>query len=689
VIRDLDLPTGATFNALGPMSVPLVGAPERIKNFLTLLVQSRANAIRTLRIIDRPWPVSLSVDQVPWKIRTRNALAKGRILERITELPRLAFGDLFDIPGMGARSILDFACTLEAVLASGLTTLSVDPDDDLPVRVSNLLIRVLDEPWADWISERDPRFADLLPKGQGTLTERIDALTSNPETTLGDLEALAAAVSAVRSRIENLGRQPLEEALANFVSAFFSLRDRRLVGMIARLQLDGAATPKTQDEAGLIAGGVTRQRIQQLEARGMSRLPEHGLVLPQLDRAIECLIRNAPIEARAASQLLTENQIARSSFHPSSVIAAAQLLKRAPSIEIRTVYQKEMVVAIAYDSEVVPRVVHVARRQAAQAGASSIAQVVDVLQRDGCEVADDRVTEILRVYGGAEFLSDDWFCFPLAPNDSVRNIARKMLSVTTPLGIATIREGVRRQFKFRASSGRATGLHPIAPTRDVLASYFKLHPDFAIGDDGSVRSVVPLDYRAELGGVETVIVTVLRSAPSRVLDRTGLTEACVERGVNTSTLWTLATYSPVIEHVGTGLWTLCGTSVDPTIVESFRKANALRPRERRVIDHGWLPTGELWVAVRLPALSSFVFPVPADIGRLLTGRDFAASDSEGVQRGLIRVQDGSRLSGVLPLLRRAGADVDDIALVRFDLAQSRAAVSVVDDDALEELSPQS
>ena len=687
--RELSLTDPANIGQLDATAVPPAGAPDRIRNFLALLVHSRIQRIRSIIVLDHPWPGQLAADQVPWKLRTRNCLLKTHLADRLPDLPRITFGDLFDVPGMGALSVLDFACTLEAVLNSIAVQPAEGIEDDLSAAVSDVLTSALDEPWSDWVSGRDVRFADLLPTPNGTVTERIDALTSNAGASSADLGALARAVIGIRSRIEVLARMPLEEELRAYVQETFGLRDRRLPAMMARLHLDGSAAGKTQDEAGAMAGGITRQRIQQLEVKGMRRHPPHPIVMPQLDRALEALLLRAPIDVGSASELLVTQGISREPFHPASIISAAKFCGRAPTLEIRRMYGKELVAAIAPDSEVVARVVQTARRQAGQAGASSVSQVAEALARARIEVTEARIGELLRTYGGADFLDDEWFCFQGATHDVVGHLSRKMLSVTTPLTVTSLRDGIKRYFRFRRSSGGRFLYLPAVPPRNVLSGYYKAHPDFAIGEDGSVRSVTPLDYRSELGGVEMVMVTVLKSAPSRVLDRVSLTNACVERGVNVNTLWTLATYSPVMEHLGTGLWTLRGTIVDPTVVESFRKENALRPRERRVLDHGWLPSGELWLAIRIPAYwDLYVFPVPADIGRLLAGRDFSGTNSTGSFRGTLRVQEGNRMNGVHAFLRGTGADEDDIVLFRFDLVQGTVIVSVVDDDALEELSPE-
>lgn len=689
VSRELGLQAGATIRALNSAAIPTRGVSGRIEGYFTLLLSSRIESVRPLLAVERSWPTSLSFDQVPWRRRTRNRLMNWGLPERLSELPRITFNDLFDIPGMGAVSVLDFTCTLEAALDAWAKQQEALFVEDGPSRVSAVLLEVLTEPWADMISERDPRFVDLMPSGRGSLTERIDQLTSDPEASAKDLEILASAIILIRARLDELAKKSLEECLSDYVSELSGIRDGRLDAIVARFQLNGSGSTKTQEEAGELAGGITRQRVQQLESRASRRRPPHPVVMPALDRAISALMRAVPIDAQDGAHLLRREGITRVLFDPRSVIAAAKFTGRPTLFEVRRVYDRRVVAAVDPALEMVDRVVEIARRQAGQAGASSIAQVADRIVGGGVELSEERVGELLRHYSGAQFLGTDWFCFPLSPNDSIRNLSRKMLSVTTPLDVSSLRDGIKRAFRFRRSSGRRGATLPAVPPRDVLAGYYRAHPDFAIAEDGMVRSVAPLDYRIELGAIEQVMVTVLRHSPSRVLDRPSFADACEERGTNLNSLWTLATYSPVIDHLGVGLWTLRGTAVDPATLEAYRKSNALRPRERRVVDYGWAPTGELWVAARLPAhVESFIFGIPSDIGRFLGTREFPATDSDGVECGVIRVYESLQAGGSARFLRRAGADEGDILFVSFDLTRGTSTLSLIDDDSLEELSPE-
>ena len=112
----------------------------------------------------------------------------------------------------------------------------------------------------------------------------------------------------------------------------------------------------------------------------------------------------------------------------------------------------------------------------------------------------------------------------------------------------------------------------------------------------------PLDYRVELALNDTILVDVLRSSPACVLDRASLATECTRRSMNMNEYSLYLTYSPVILHLGTDVWSLRGVRVDPAAVEAVREANALRQKEKsEFLDHGWAPEGQLWIAARIRA----------------------------------------------------------------------------------------
>jgi hypothetical protein len=684
---DLRLGDSLEVSNLDSRSVSGTGAPDRVLRYITLLVNTRRDSIRTLPSVGQPWPSILSFAEIPWRRRTRNCLIRHRLHQRLSDLPYLTFGELLDKRSMGMVSILDFACTLEAAVDVAQRTSTGDqqtPDAE----VSAALVRALEEPWADWISEKDPRFEGLLPPGTGTIAERIDQLTSDPEANPQELRTLSASLDDIRARVRELEAQPLDVAAMRFLELVAGVSGERLRALAARLHWHGESEPKTLEDAGRMVG-ITRERIRQLEARFKGRLPSHPVLLPSLDAALTLLASHAPLEATSGSRLLERQKLTRNEFHPASLIAIAKTCGRNPIIQVQQMLGKTMVVdqPAAARAE---KVVAIAQRQTQACGATNVTEVAaEIANAENVDISEEETRELLTKYSTAEFFDNSWFWFPDRLIDGVSNISRKILSVTSPIEAGLVREGIRRVFQFRQSIARKKGRLLAVPPRSVLLAYYRAHPDFVVIIENSVRPTRPLDYRVELGGIDQVVVDVIRSAPSSVLDRAGLAEACTERGVNLNSLWTMTSYSPVLQNLGGGLWTLRGNRVDPAAIEALRRSNRQRPRLQRVVDHGWTPEGYLWIATRLPTqFQNKVFGIPGAVKKWIADRDFEAFAEDGSACGRIRIYDYGTSAGYTPFLSRAGADEGDLMLARFDIVQNKVHLSLITDEQLEDLSPE-
>jgi hypothetical protein len=246
-----------------------------------------------------------------------------------------------------------------------------------------------------------------------------------------------------------------------------------------------------------------------------------------------------------------------------------------------------------------------------------------------------------------------------------------------------------REYRFKGYRGIRTW-SLIVPPRSILRKYFEHHPEFTIDEADLVKPVEPLDYRTELALNDAILVDALRSSPACVLDRASLWNECARRSMNVNTFSIYLSYSPTIVHLGTDVWSLRGVRIDPAAVEAVRQANALREKERRVLDHGWTTDGRLWVATRLPAAHSggYVFGIPGAIKRYVSGREFAGKDEDGIPRGIIRINDEGTSYGFGAFLRQRGADEGDILVAEFDLEHGAALLRLGNDELLEEISPE-
>jgi hypothetical protein len=587
---------------------------------------------------------------------------------------------------MGVVSILEFACMVEAALEQTHRS-----ETEAPAPTDDELLKIIAEPWADQVGPADPRFSDLLPSSpQATILEIVDVLTSGPDSDPALLSQLSGTSPELRKRVEQIRTFPLERQLEDFLRALSRFEGERLSALVDRLGWAGKP-PITLEEAGQRLN-ITRERVRQLQEKVSSRLKgiSYPPFMPGLDEALRALAEASPLGIVSAATFLKERGITKIAFHPESVIAAAIACNRNPPIQLQTINKKTIVAAAPFqDADLILRVAY---RQAHASGASNVGEVVAEMTANGIVVDKSTVRHVLRDFSEVQFLEEEWFGHrPANPErDRLRNITRKVLSVASPIELGVIREGIRRQYRCRGHRGLKTW-SLLVPPRSVLRAYYNLHPEFVVENGDMIKPAELLDYRLELALNDAILVDALRSSPSCVLDRASLAAECIRRSMNVNTFSQYLTYSPVITHLGTDVWSLRGVRVDPAAVEAVRRANALRQKEKRVLDHSWTPGGQLWLAARIPPAhdaANLTVNVPGAIRHYLSGRQFDAMDEDGVSHGLVRINDDGASYGFTPFLRQRGADEGDILIAEFDLTKNVALLRLGDDELLEEMSPE-
>ena len=687
IAAELKLPSDSTATALGQSIWAASGAEaltNRQRNFFLNLINARRSEIRPVRVFAEPAPYWLDLNGLPFSTRTRNCLVSGNLLSSRERLSSLTFDDLFKIWSMGAVSILEFACLVEAALERSAAGMVEAPTLRRPSPDAG-------EPWVDQVGPADPRFSDLFPAlPQATMLEMLDALTSGPDSDAAALSQLSEAVPELRNRLEQITALSLEGQLGEFLHALSRFDGERLRALVDRFGWGGKPST-TLEEAGARLS-ITRERMRQLQEKVLNRLGSISfpVFMPGLDEALRALADASPLGVDAAAALLKQKGISAVEFHPKCVIEAAIACGRKPPIRLQTV-KKQTIVAAAVTQNA-DAILRVAYRQAHASGASNVSEVVAEMTANNITVDEDAVRHVLREFSEVQFQEEGWFIHrPIIPErDRLRNVTRRMLSVASPIDLGVIREGLRRVYRYRGHRGVKTW-SLLVPPRSVLRAYYEAHPEFIVENGEMIGAREPLDYRVELALNDTILVDVLRSSPACVLDRASLATECTRRSMNVNTFSLYLTYSPVILHLGTDVWSLRGVRVDPAAVEAVREANALRQKEKRSPDHGWAPEGQLWLAARIRAAhdaAGLVVNMPGPIRHYLSGRQFDARDEDGVSHGSIRVNNEGASYGFGRFLRQRGADEGDVLIAEFDLTKNVALLRLGDDELLEELSPE-
>jgi hypothetical protein len=81
-------------------------------------------------------------------------------------------------------------------------------------------------------------------------------------------------------------------------------------------------------------------------------------------------------------------------------------------------------------------------------------QVQEAVNEEGIDVEKTQVRQSLSSEGNFEFLNDDWFWATdlKYSRNRLHNVTRKILSIASPQNVLTIRDGIRRAYRWRALS---------------------------------------------------------------------------------------------------------------------------------------------------------------------------------------------------------------------------------------------
>jgi len=678
---------GATALALGvplePGSVEEVD--QRLLNYVVRLTQSREQGVWHLTAIAVRWPLGLDPLDVPWANRTKNCLRNEGLLEDTDALTRISIQELSWIDNLGVRSILDFAVTGEAAAMQMEMLLPTDNKDDQGKLESQMkyLISAAQQPWAEQIGSSDPRFSDVFPQGLGSLSSRIESAVEAVDAKA--IAQLANYLPAIENRITELAALPLEDSLAELFKILAPRQISRMEALMKRLGWSGEP-PITLEACGEMLN-VTRERVRQIQAKIILRLPNGPIFLPQLDKAIRVIEKAAPLPASAAPNLLIEAAICQQHFSAESVIAAASDLQRETSLKVRKIKGEKVLVADE-DERSTNRMFAIARSQSGASGATNVSEVLAQLEaEEGVSIDSEIALALLQNYEQIDFLDDQWFWMSSIPEgrNRLRNITRRMLSVASPISVSKLRGGMRREYSFRNSAGSFKWTL-LAPPINILLEWYKRHPEFLVDESENIRHVAHLESKKELGEVDLAIVEVLRSTPTCVLDRASIRNACLSRGINPHSLEIAMTYSAVVDHVETNIWTLRGVSVEPVAISAVREMNAQKPRQKRVRDFGWTAGGNIWISVITPEYAPMsVFGVPGGVKKILASQKFRAVSANGKEFGTVGITDDGTAYGYQPFLKQSGADEGDMFILEFDLESESVILRLGDESLLDTL----
>jgi hypothetical protein len=213
-----------------------------------------------------------------------------------------------------------------------------------------------------------------------------------------------------------------------------------------------------------------------------------------------------------------------------------------------------------------PQIARMASRQAWSFGAARPAGVAAEAGDRGLHLTEAHVREVL-AQGGAKFLDGDWFWFPSHRRSRLCTLTCRILAVTSPLDVATIRAGVCRTYPQPHAA--------LVPPAGVMEAFYRASPRFAVDTQRRVRSAHLLDITTELGTTDQIFVEALRSSWTGILDDVSFHDACTARGMTMRTFNVRAARSAVLDHPENDVWCLRGTRISPITAAALRHARGV------------------------------------------------------------------------------------------------------------------
>ncbi|MFC1720110.1 sigma factor-like helix-turn-helix DNA-binding protein [Pseudomonadota bacterium] len=633
--------------------------------FAVNFVKTHLDQIHDISIIPDGGMQNVPLDSIRFSNRVIHRLKENQIWD-LELLRRLVVRDLLRIPALGVVSMLDFMCTLEAAMVHGQLSLLSEQEEPIDLRAQiAALIDASQSDWADKISAEDSRFRDAFSPGWGSYQDRVERIISRKD--VGSIIEIGRATKRILEVVEEVNSKLLEDQLEDFFGEMSGFPPERRRALLQRFGWLGAP-PLTLEETGRLLD-ITRERVRQIEKKLREQFPRHRLYMPALEKAVKILEDNTPLRLNESSDLLKAAKLTNIDFHPKSIIKAASDCNIPSSLRLQRV-KGEYLLFSKIDEKQVDKIAQLGRSQCASSGMTSTSEITSQANDGGLEIDESQVAKLLRSIDEFQFVSKRWFwCETIKPyRNRLINQCRKMLSVTTPIHFGKLRQGLKREYRFRNSAnGKVLKWSLIVPPEKYLRKFLEANPSFHCDEKGYVSSSSTLDYKEELGESDRIVVEALRSSPSGLMDRQSLRDECLKRGINPNTFDVSLTYSCVVEHITMNTWGLIGADISTASVEAMRVSNAEKGRKKRVMGYGWTDEGKIWVSVIVPgSTANPVLGIPAGVKKFLCGKHFSAASLDGIDYGTVGVNEAGTAFGFGRFLQQKIAEKGDTLLLVFD-----------------------
>lgn len=653
------------------------------------------------------------IDALDLSVRTKNAFMTHWVIHEsavqmkdtfishlVTEgapiqISKITYEDLFRTPNMGAKSVLEFLYHMEKYGGNAKENSTEDENTIIlneSIKKNIIKFKTVDD--IDYIYKGDPRFTEintLLPVVEyekdnslnDLITQSYNIYSQWPKSERYRLDEI---LEVTYKKTNLMNSWPLEKLFHELIeSVYKSKKKSNLVAMYDRFGINDEGI-KTLEECGQQAG-VTRERIRQIESKilkGINNIPgEDCIYMPKLSKAINIIRSNIGMSVVDIQNKFIENKISKIGISVYSVLYFAKLLRYPiPNLKISKLGPNKEKVVIGGDINVDSIFTELSKLYSRN-GIADLRLVQFFLKKQKTTMGLEEATKLLRA-------SKEWFALdidkrwwvPTNLNKIARNrlinVAKKVLSVNKSIDINDLRNGYIKLAIFRNSSGAGSKNKITVPSASVMLNFFDLVDGFVV-DGNNITSNKNLDFREELAEVESTLADILIKSPTGIMSRNELLTGAIKQGINENSASLYISYSPIVQHIGSDTYTIIGKKPLASDYSAHKDAvsDKNKNKSKRILLCDW-NEGLIRIVIRSPEVTAnLVIGAPSSVKPLLSNQTFEAWDTNETERyANIGVSDQGAIYGMSSFCRHAGVEENDILVMRFNLLESKAYLSL-------------
>ncbi|MCL4368851.1 MAG: hypothetical protein M1337_06765 [Actinobacteria bacterium] len=546
-------------------------------------------------------PEGIGLDDLELETRTRNALAEEGYEEHPEDLLKLNIGELLEVPGFGARSLVDLLTALEEfdINVVRYPWASRRFAEILDYEVRNLLAN----PNLSLIHADDPRFVEVFEHVRGLLNRpafspNLRSLAEAVQSQIAELKRpveLITALQQLRIKLDSMASLTLEEELLDVIPTR-GVSERNRMILYLRLGWDGAGPRTLQTVANEF--GLTREAVRKICSQLLRQIGQKQPFTPTLNRALTLLSKSLPSTTSGIEDSLQKDGYTRGRFTVGSLVSAAQILGWEAAVAVEAVNGQSYALR-AGQADTLGLITTTAKEAVTHWGMANVGDLAaKVAAKTGVALDTHFVVQVLGSLDDLRWLDavGGWFWLPSVRHNRLLTQVRKMMAVAHQLEVGDLRRGIARHHRMIG----------FAPPSDVLLELCRQQPLYTV-QGNVVIADESLRWQDVLGPAERLMVEVLLQAGG-VMGVDEFEDRCRTLGVKESTFFTYLDYSPLLTKHARRTFGLRGTVLPK---DAQAPPRPRRRPQRVLLAQGRDTHGRVWLryALSRPAVAGGIVAV--------------------------------------------------------------------------------